>query len=127
MSTTPNLNLELLAVQQAQKEQTVNDSLSALDTYLGGSYTVVVNDSSPGQLVPGSDVVGYRVVVLTGNSSANKTQSLTLPFTGREWFVINKTDASITVTLANGSAAAIALPNGQAVHVVSDGTTFYKV
>lgn len=127
MSTTPNLNLELLAVQQAQKEQTVNDSLTALDTYLGGSYTVVVNDSSPGQLVPGSDVVGYRVVVLTGNSSANKTQSLTLPLTGREWFVINKLDQSITATLANGSAAAIALPNGQAVHVVSDGTSFYKV
>ncbi|WP_143293717.1 hypothetical protein, partial [Burkholderia pseudomallei] len=64
MSTTPNLNLELLAVQQAQKEQTVNDSFTALDTYLGSSYTVVVNDSNPGQLVPGSDVVGYRVVVL---------------------------------------------------------------
>ncbi|WP_218643192.1 hypothetical protein, partial [Burkholderia pseudomallei] len=62
-----------------------------------------------------------------GNSSANKTQLLTLPFTGREWFVINKLDQSITATLANGSAAAIALPNGQAVHVVSDGTSFYKV
>lgn len=127
MSTTPNLNLELLAVQQAQKEQTVNDALAALDTFLGSSYTVVVNDSNPGQLVPGSDMVGYRVVVLTGNSSANKTQSLTLPFTGREWFVINKLDPSITATLANGSGAAIPLPNAQAVHVVSDGTTFYKV
>ena len=127
MSTTPNLNLELLAVQQAQKEQTVNDSFTALDTFLGGLYSVVVNDSTPGVLTPGSDVSGYRYVVLTGNSSANKTQSLTLPMTNREWFIINKTDASITATLANGSAAAIALPNAQAVHVVSDGTTFYKV
>jgi hypothetical protein len=127
MSTTPNLNLELLAVQQAQKEQTVNDSFTALDTLFGSLYSIVVNDSTPGVLTPGSDVPGHRYVVLTGNSSANKTQSLTLPLSNREWFIINKMDASITATLANGSGTAIPLANGQATHVVSDGTSFYTV
>lgn len=92
MATTPNLGITLLEQSQAQKELTVNEALSVLDSVIGGGV-IDKNLSAP----PGSPSVGDRYIVGASATDAwaGKENHIAFYFNGG-WRFINPGEGLFT-------------------------------
>lgn len=70
MSTTPNLDIALLAANQNNKEITLNSALVALDAAICANKTEAMSDAD--FTLPPGDFVGGMFFKFTGTLSANR-------------------------------------------------------
>jgi hypothetical protein len=129
MSTTPNLNIDLLSASQNNKEVTVNTALVDLDAALCGSDYIVMTDAD--LTLASAVALENMMLVLEGTLSADR--HVIVPENAKPYIIVNKTLGSpspYNLLIKVGSSAVIAtVPNDGNGHLVMcDGlAAVYKV
>ncbi|MGN6312840.1 MAG: hypothetical protein ACTHMO_03660 [Rhodanobacteraceae bacterium] len=86
-----------------------------------GTYTIT---TTGGTTTPDPSVLGVTTLLVTGALTANAT--LVLPLTaGMRWIIANNTTGSFTLTIQGSAGSGVAISQGSALTVFTDGTNYY--
>ena len=118
MSATPNLGMTYLTSGQLQPEVTVNGDLNMLDSVIGGAEIVALTNAN---VTLTTAQAQNRIIRLQGTLTANVIVSFPTAMT-LEWVISNETTGAYTVNVeVTGGTTAIAIPQGSALIVYSNG------
>ena len=123
MTTTPNLLIEHIAANQAQKEVTANAAFDALDKALCQLTSIAILDVDT--TLTDAQMLGALSMKFTGMLTAGRT--ITIPAKNKLLVVENSTTGGFTVAVKTPSGAAISLAVGDRKLLYCDGTTFQIV
>lgn len=113
MTTTPNLGITLLTVNQTGKETTANSAIQALENALTATLTLTVSSNTT---LTTSQALGCAFMTL----NVTGTYDLTVPVNKKEWAVTNTGSGTVTVKTSAGTG--IALAAGETRILYCDGT-----
>jgi len=113
---TDNLQITEVATNQANKEQTINTGLNALDNATQGSLEVAFSGSSA--TVSGTNFRRYLRFVCTGLTGDS---TLNVPSGGKRLFLVTNTHASYLITVDCGGTT-VSVPAVSSRLIYCDGT-----
>lgn len=123
MTTTPNLLIDHIAANQAQKEITANGALDALDKALCQLTSIAVADAD--LTLTDSQMLGTMSAKFTGTLTAART--ITIPAKSKLLLVENATTGGFAIGVKTPSGTAINFNSGDRKLLYCDGTTFQIV
>lgn len=86
-----------------------------------GTYTI---NTTGGTTTPDPSVLGVTTLLVSGTLTSNAV--LVLPLTaGMRWIVANNTTGSFTLTVQGSTGSGVAISQGSALTVFTDGTNYY--
>lgn len=123
MPTTPNLLIEHIAANQAQKEVTANAAFDALDKALCQLTSIAIADVDA--TLTDAQMLGSLSMKFTGTLTAGRT--VTIPAKPKLLMVENATTGGFTVGVKTPAGTAITINAGERKLLYCDGTTFQIV
>jgi hypothetical protein len=86
-----------------------------------GIYTIT---TTGGTTTPDASVLGVTTLLVTGALTSNAT--IVLPLSaGSRWIIANNTTGSFTLTVQGATGAGVAITQGSALTVFTDGTAYF--
>src|SRR6185437_7388381 len=86
-----------------------------------GTYTI---STTGGTTTPDKSLLGVTTLLVTGALTSNAT--VVLPLTaGKGWIIANNTTGSFTLTVQGATGAGVAITQGSALTVFTDGIAYY--
>src|SRR6185437_4170884 len=86
-----------------------------------GAYTIA---TTGGTTTPDPSVLGVTTLLVSGALTSNATIVLPL-IAGSRWIIANNTTGSFTLTVQGATGAGVAITQGSALTVFTDGTAYY--
>jgi len=86
-----------------------------------GAYTIA---TTGGTTTPDPSVLGVTTLLVSGALTSNATIVLPLA-AGSRWIIANNTTGSFTLTVQGATGAGVAITQGSALTVFTDGTAYY--
>jgi hypothetical protein len=86
-----------------------------------GSYTL---STTGGTKTPDPSLLGVTTILVTGTLTSNATVVLPLS-AGSRWIIANNTTGSFTLTVKGATGAGVAITQGSALMVFTDGTAYF--
>ncbi len=123
MTTTPNLLIEHIAANQAQKEVTANAAFDALDKALCQITSISIADAD--LTLTDGQMLGTLSAKFMGTLTAGRT--ITVPAKAKLLLVENATTGSFAIAVKTPSGTAINFNVGDRKLLYCDGTTFQIV
>ena len=123
MTTTPNLLIDHIAANQAQKEVTANAAFDALDKALCQLTSIAILDVDT--TLTDAQMLGTLSMKFTGTLTAGRT--ITIPAKTKLLMVENSTTGGFTLSVKTPSGTAISFAVGDRKLLYCDGTTFQIV
>ena len=123
MTTTPNLLIEHIASNQAQKEVTANAAFDALDKALCQITSISTADAD--LTLTDGQMLGTLSAKFTGTLTAGRT--ITVPAKAKLLLVENATTGGFAIAVKTPSGTAINFNVGDRKLLYCDGTTFQIV
>ncbi|MCE7886599.1 MAG: hypothetical protein DYH13_03735 [Alphaproteobacteria bacterium PRO2] len=120
---TPNLAIEYIAANQAQKEVTANAAFDALDKALCQLTSIAILDVDT--TLTDAQMLGTLSMKFTGTLTAGRT--ITIPAKAKLLMVENNTTGGFTLSVKTPSGTAISMGVGDRKLLYCDGTTFQIV
>lgn len=120
MTTTPNLLIEHIAANQAQKEVTANAAFDALDKALCQLSSIAILDVDT--TLTDAQMLGALSMKFTGTLTAGRT--ITIPAKTKLLVVENGTTGGFTLLVKTPSGTAISFAVGDRKLLYCDGSTF---
>lgn len=127
MTTTTNLNIGLIDMNQSQKEVTANEAIQALENAITETLDVECTDSTGGNIVADDDYRECICLRLTaGSPGPATTVEVELPAIKRAILVRNECGEDADVYCA-GDLSTVTVANGATALLYNDGTTVRNV
>jgi hypothetical protein len=123
MTTTPNLLIDHIAANQAQKEVTANAAFDALDKALCQLTSIAILDVDT--TLTDAQMLGALSIKFTGTLTAART--ITIPAKAKLLMVENSTTGGFTLGVKTPSGTAISFAVGDRKLLYCDGSTFQIV
>lgn len=123
MTTTPNLLIEHIAANQAQKEVTANAAFDALDKALCQVNSITILDVDT--TLTDAQMLGALSMKFTGTLTVGRT--ITIPAKAKLLMVENNTTGGFTVSVKTPSGTAVSFAVGDRKLLYCDGATFQIV
>lgn len=120
MTTTPNLLIEHIAANQAQKEVTANAAFDALDKALCQLTNIAILDVDT--VLTDAQMLGALSMKFSGTLTAGRT--ITIPAKPKLLIVENGTTGGFTLSVKTPSGTAISFAVGDRKLLYCDGVTF---
>ncbi|MFA5040734.1 MAG: hypothetical protein WC464_03775 [Bdellovibrionales bacterium] len=118
MTTTPNLLIDHIAANQAQKEVTANSAFDALDKALCQQTTIALSDAN--LTLTDAQVIGNLTLKFTGTLTAART--ITIPAHAKLLIVENATTGGYSLSLSTPSGTATTLAYNERRLLYGDGS-----
>lgn len=128
MSTTDNLGLTLIDVNQSQKEVTANEAFSALDAALCDTMAVDVLDGT-NAVAAATVQENAHLYLVAGSPAPTTTLTVELPAVKRLLVITNGCGelAEVACAGAGSPPTTVEVPNGTTALVYCDGAEVYGV
>jgi hypothetical protein len=123
MTTTPNLLIDHIAANQAQKEVTANAAFDALDKALCQLTSIAIADVDT--TLTDAQALGTLSVKFTGTLTASRT--ITVPAKAKLLLVENATTGGFSLNIKTPTGTAVAFNAGDRKLLYCDGATFQIV
>ena len=121
---TPNLAIEYIAANQAQKEVTANAAFDALDKALCQLTSIAILDVDT--TLTDAQMIGTLSMKFTGTLTAGRT--ITIPAKTKLLMVENNTTGGFKLTFKGSAGSGVILPDsGQAVWLYQDGVNILSL